>query len=164
MNKVVVGKIVNTIGLKGELKIVCTVENLGKISDAEKIYINGFDESFVLSKVRPAGTNYAIKISGLDDINDVEKFKGHNILVDFDTDYELKENEFMVDDLVGSKIVVDGKQAIIVDVENYGAGDILVFELEGKEMRVPFVLKFFDSIDISSKTLVASKHFFEGAV
>jgi 16S rRNA processing protein RimM len=117
-----------------------------------------------LSKVRPAGTNYAIKISGLDDINDVEKFKGHNILVDFDTDYELKENEFMVDDLVGSKIVVDGKQAIIVDVENYGAGDILVFELEGKEMRVPFVLKFFDSIDISSKTLVASKHFFEGAV
>ena len=62
------------------------------------------------------------------------------------------------------EILVNGKKAKITAVENYGATDILVFELDGAEMQIPFVLDFFDNIDIQNKTLVASEHFFEGAV
>ena len=162
--KIVIAKIVNTIGLKGELKVVVDLANAKRLYDVKEIYIQGFDDKFKLSKVRQAGKNLAIKLDGFDTIEQVEKFKGREILLDAENDFKLLENEFYIDDLLNCNILVNGKLAKITAVENYGAGDILVFELDEKEMQIPFVLDFFDKIDIKNKVLVASERFFEGAV
>ena len=163
-NKIVIAKIVNTIGLKGELRVVADKSNTERLYDVKEVYIQGFDKKFVLSKVRPASKNLAIKLDGLDTIEQVERFKGKDILLDAETDFKLVEDEYYIDDLLDCNILVDGKLAKITAVENYGAGDILVFELDGNEMQIPFVLDFFEKIDIQNKVLVASERFFEGAV
>ena len=162
--KIVIAKIVNTIGLKGELRVIADKTNLDRLYHIKEVYIQGFDNTFKLSKVRPASKNIAIKLDGFDTIEQVEKFKGRDILLDAENDFKLLDDEYYIEDLLNCNILIDGKFAKIISVENYGAGDIFVFELDGKEMQVPFVLDFFDKIDIQNKVLVASKHFFEGVV
>ena len=163
-NKIIVGKIVNTIGLKGELRIVADRNNAERISGAKRIFVEGFDDSFVLDKIRVAGKNYAVKFAGFDKIEDVEIFKGKNLLLDMAVDFKLLEDEYYVDDLLQCNILIGDVVAKIVEIDNYGAGDIISFVYNGKEMQIPFVLDFFDKIDIKNKVLVASKRFFEGAV
>lgn len=163
-NKIEIAKIVNTIGLKGELKVVAEQTNAQHLFQAKQIYIEGYNSAFDLAKTRQAGKHYAITLAGYNTIEQVEQFKGKNIYLDAETGFTLQQNEFFIDDLLNCNILVNNKLAKIVDIENYGAGDILVFKLDGAEMRIPFVLDFFEKIDIDNKVLVANEHFFEGAV
>lgn len=162
--KIVIAKIVNTIGLKGELRVIADKSNAERLYNVQEVFIEGFNEKFKISKVRPAGKNLAIKLQGYDVIEQVEKFKGRDILLDAENDFVLLQDEYYIEDLLNCSILVDGKLAKIVAVDNYGATDIFTFELDGKEMQIPFVLDFFEKIDVENKILVASKQFFEGVV
>ena len=162
--KITIAKIVNTIGLKGELKVVVDKINEERFFNLKEIFIQGFSDKFKLAKIRQAGKNIAIKLVGYDAIEQVERFKGRDVLLDTENDFQLLENEFFIDDLLNCDILFNGNKAKIIAVENYGATDILVFELDGTEMQIPFVLDFFDKIDIQNKVLIASEHFFEGVV
>ena len=97
-------------------------------------------------------------------IEKVEQFKGRSILLDAETDFKLLPDEYYIEDLIGSVIEIKDQTATITAVDNYGAGDILTFELNGQEMQIPFITDFFDLIDVQNKRIVASEHFFEGAI
>ena len=75
---------------------------------------------------------------------------------------EAKEKQ---DDYVGF-VVVDGERQIaaVLSVENFGASDILVLDMNGKECRIPFVDEFFEYIDKENKTLGIKKIFYEVVV
>ena len=78
---------------------------------------------------------------------------------------ELKDNQFLTADLIGAKLV-DGKKEIaeVKDVQNFGATDILVLNVSGKEMQVPFVDEYIGDVDIKTKTINITKNFYEGLV
>ena len=161
MEKFCVGKIVNTFGLKGELKVL--FKNYVKL---KKLTMSGIDRVFECEKQIDSKKFVKIKLKGYDDINDVTNFIGRDIYVESEQDDEvLGQDEYYVEDLIGSKIF-DGEKliGIITDVENFGATDIFVFENDNKEMRVPFVLDFFESIDTKNKAIKVTKKFYEGAV
>lgn len=159
-----IGKIVKTIGLKGELKVIADKNNTQRILNSSKVFIEGYNNAFTIAKVRNAGNNLAIKFVDYDSIEQVEQFRGKSIFLDAENDFELLPDEYYIEDLIGSVIEIKGQVATIVDVNNYGAGDILTFEFNGQEMQIPFITDFFDVIDVQNKRLVASEHFFEGAI
>lgn len=162
MEKLLLGKIVNTFGLKGDLKILPYADKT-KFGGIKTIFIDGFDGQFAVEKVNTGGKNITIKLKGLDDINLVSKFINHNIQIEKEN--FLQKNEYLINDIIGSKIIFNNNQiATVMSVENYGASDILVIDLSGKEKRVPLVLDYFENIDIKNKVFVASKIFFEGVV
>lgn len=159
-----IAKIVNTHGLKGQLKILPSIDDKSIFEKLSKFEISGVAEQFECERIVKSGNVYLLKIVGLDDINLVEKFKGHDIVLEQD-DIKLSKGEYFVSDLIGCKIVFEQKElGVIKAVENYGAGDILVFADGKKEMSVPFVDCFFDKIDVENKSLLANKNFFEGVV
>lgn len=159
MKKIVVGKIVNTFGLKGELKVL--MQNITKL---DEFFVEGFDGKFKCEKQVDKKGYVKIKIVGYDDINQVMQFLNHNIVIEIDAK-NLEDGQYLISDLIGSKIVFKGKQlGVITDVENFGATDILVYKSNGAEHRVPLVEHFFDKISPEEKTLIASDKFFEGAV
>lgn len=166
MEKHVIGKIVNTFGLKGELKVLAEKNLEVNFKNLDIFMIKGFDEEFIAEKISIKPNQFIkLKIKGYDDINDVLKFKNKDILIGNFKNVELENGEYLTEDLIGSKIY-HNKDVIaeITEVENFGATDILVLNMSGKEARVPFVSTFFEIIDPKNKKLSITDHFFEGLV
>lgn len=166
MEKIKIGKIVNTFGLKGELKVLPEQNFDREFKNLDKFWINGCDDCFVCEKISIKNGQFVkIKIQGYDDINQVLKFKNKDILVNGFKAKELEEGEYLTEDLIGSKLYHNNKEiAVILNVENFGASDILVLNMDKKEARVPFLSRFFEKIDPKNKILVITEQFFEGLV
>ena len=94
--RIKIGKIVNTFGIKGELKVYPYVDYIDELS---KIYID--NKEYTLSKSRNQKNVVIIKIKGLDDINLVEDFKNKEIEIDRVDLPKLKEGEYYIEDLIG---------------------------------------------------------------
>lgn len=165
MDKIKIGKIVNTIGLNGQLKFLLLGTNDTILKTAKKLYIGNFDEKFECEMFsKKSGSVYSLKLLNYNDINDVEKFKNCDVYIEHNNQ-NIDINQFFVADLVGCQIFFDGNNAgTVTDVENFGASDILVFEQYKKEFRVPFVDEYIEQVDTKNKQIFASDKFLEGVV
>ena len=150
-----IGKIVNFFGLKGELKVLPN-DNFN-LKEHQKFCIEKFDADFECEKITKTNRFTKLKIVGYDDINNIMQFKNKKIYVQ-----TVKEEQ----DSFVNFAVVDGNRQIgvVLGVENFGASDILVLDMDGKECRVPFVEEFFNSIDKENKVLSIKKSFYEVVV
>lgn len=166
MEEIVIGKIVNTFGLKGELKVLPKEMCEAYYKNLKYFNISKFDEEFECENISiKKGQFVKLKIKNYDNINKVLCFKNHDIIVKKEIKTELEEDEYLTVDLINCKILRDetlvGK---VLDVENFGATDILVLDVDGKEARVPFVHEFFENIDVKNKRILITDKFFEGLV
>ena len=166
MENRIIGKIVNTFGLRGELKVLAENKQYGQFYNLKEFFIDGFDERFLVEKIVIKKDQFAkLKIRGYDDINQVEKFKNHTVFVKETQNKDLKEGEYLVEDLIDCKLYNNEECiATLVDVENFGATDIFVLDVAGREARVPFVSDFIKNIDIKNKKIEITEHFYEGLV
>ncbi len=166
MENQVIGKIVNTFGLRGELKVLAENREYQKFDNLKEFFIDDFEEKFVVEKITIKKDQFIkLKIKGYDDINQVTKFKNRNIVVKETPKKDLEEGEYLVEDLIGCKLYnKDDCIATLVDVENFGATDIFVLDIDGKEARIPFVGDYIKNIDIENKRIDITEHFYEGLV
>ena len=164
MEKMKIAKIVNTHGLKGQLKLLPLIDDKKIFNELKTFEITGISGEFECEKMSPKNDMFLLKIKGFDDINLVENFKGRDIVINQD-DIVLQDGQYLVTDLIGSKIMFEGQEiGTIKSIENYGASDVITFVDGKKEKSVPFVDDFFDEIDVKNKVLIANEHFFEGVV
>ena len=102
MEKVYVGKIVNTFGIKGELKIASRFEMAEKVfQKGQKILLN--NEVYQITSVRYHKKHYLVVINDLDNINLVLKYKGLAVFILKDS-LELKEEEYLMSDLINLEV------------------------------------------------------------
>ena len=105
MEYINVGKIVNTFGIKGELKVVSRFEMADKVFKVgNKLVIN--NNTYKISGVRFHKNNYLVEIDNLKDINLVEYLIGNDIFFN-KNDLNLSDNEYLISDLVGFNLVWD---------------------------------------------------------
>ena len=161
----ILGKIVNTFGLKGELKIL--PENQNEFKGISSFFIAGFDSEFVAEKCTIKDNKFVkLKLKGYDDINQVLKFLNKNIFVKESIDRQLDDDEYLTKDLIGCNLVYKNQViGVITDVENYGASDIFVFETPQKEEKqIAFADEYFDKVDIQNKTVFLTDKYNNGVV
>ena len=123
-----VGVITGTHGLKGEVKVFPTTDDKERFLDLEEVLLDTGDELLELK------VEYCkffkkfvfVKFEGLDDINEVEKYKRCPLLVTRDNAVELEEDEYFVADLLGLTIVDDSGVTIgkLENVIETGANDV----------------------------------------
>ena len=163
-DKLIIGKIVNTIGLKGLLKVMPITADINRFKSLKTFFID--NEKFNASKVSINGNLVNLMIEGINNIEQAEKLKNKDIVVLREDALKLKENEFFIADLIGI-IVFDNKGSQygkIIDVENYGANDIIVIEHNGREESVPFIENIFSKIDIENNVCILGDRYFEVVV
>ena len=164
MKKIIIGKIVNTFGLKGELKLLSQTSDLSLLKPLDNFYIDGYDTLFKCERISDTGNFIKLKIFGYDDINMVEPLKNRDAFILIEN-VKLKENQFLTVDLIGSDVFDgDNKIAKVIDVQNYGASDILVLNMAGKERLVPFVDEYIGEVNTQNKSIKITKNFYEGLV
>lgn len=148
-----VGKIVNTHGLKGELKVQYYTENIEDFEGFEYLIIEGEgDKKFKVDGIRTVKNTVLVQFEGFSDINQVERLKNKEVYY-LRSDYEdLEEGQYYVVDLLGLDVVdhVNGKVGVLKEVLKNTAQDIYVIEkVDGSGIfYMPAVEAFLERIDL----------------
>ena len=139
-----VGVIANTHGVRGEVKIFATTDDIRRFKKLRKCVIDtGREridvevESCKFFKQTPI-----LKFKSIDQLNDVERFKGKDLLVHRDHAVKLEKNEFFIIDLIGLNVETDEgmKLGVLTDVLQTGANDVFVVKMaDGNEVLIPYI-------------------------
>lgn len=155
MNLLEVGKIVNTHGLRGEVKVVPWTDYPEVFEDIETVYIKKKTEyeRLDIAGLKYQKNNLIVRFSQLKDINEAEKYKNQVLYAERDALGELPEGVYYIADLIGLEVVKeDGeKVGVINDVFNTGSSDIYDVKREGKKnMLIPVIDDVVIDIDIEN--------------
>ena len=143
--KMELGIIVNTVGLKGELKIYPYVDYILKV---KKVYIN--NNLMEIERARIQKNIYVIKLKGIDTIEEAEKLKDSTLLMDRYFIVDLMEMEVYTDD---GKIL--GK---LDDVLQTGANDVY----QVGKILIPVIKDVVKQIDTENKKIIV--HLLKGLI
>lgn len=159
-----VGKIINTHGLRGDVKVTAWTDTPEDFEDIPKVYIKRKtgDEILTVSKIKYQKNNLIIKFKEINDINEAEKYKGITIYADRDDLWELEDGVYYIADLIGLDVYDEnGKIGVIADVFNTGANDIYDVKREGKKnLLLPVIDDVVRDIDLENKRITV--HVMEG--
>ncbi len=135
-----VGKLNNTHGIKGELKMMLWCDDIDYLKQFKVLYLDDSGKTPVKVLSVRAQKNFAIlKLEGVDSIEKAETLKG-KVLYGNRDDAEIDENANYIADLIGCYVVdVDTEEEYgkVVDVLNYGSCDIYDTESWGKHKLIP---------------------------
>lgn len=152
------GKIVNTHGLRGEVKVVTWTDYPEDFEDIEYVYVKRKtgDEKLHISSIKYQKNNLIIKFSEIKDINEAEKYKNQILYVEREMMGELPDGVYYIADLIGSSVIDENGEEIgvIADVFNTGANDIYDVKREGKKnLLIPVIDDVVKEIDIENKVI-----------
>lgn len=150
-----VGKIVNTHGIKGEIRILSDFEKKEKVFiKGMPIYIGRKKEREVIQTYRHHKNFEMITMEGYSDINEVLRYKGLYVYVKKE-DLKLEDGEYLESDLIGLTVMVDGKEkGVISNIRDSGHNKFLVINYLEKEFFIPYQKEFIASIDFEKKIIV----------
>jgi 16S rRNA processing protein RimM len=135
-----IGKLNNTHGIKGELKLILWCDDFDYLKQFKTLYLDseGKNEVNVIS-VRPQKNLAIIKLAGYDTIEKAETIKGKVLYCNRD-DATIDEDANYIADIIGCYVVdIDTEEEYgkVVDVLNYGSCDIYDIESWGKHRLIP---------------------------
>lgn len=153
-----IGQIVKTQGLKGEVRVYSTTDDIYRFDDLNTFYIGkDFDTEYKVERVRYKGNLVIMKIKGIDTVEMAEKLRNKNVYVSREESRDLEEDEFFIADMIGIKVytVNDEYVGTLDDVLQYSANDVYVIKGEDdKEYLIPAVMKFVPEIDIEEGKMI----------
>ncbi len=108
-NLLEIGQIVNSYGIKGFLKVVPFTDNVNRFNNLKNIYIekNKKLEEVEIEEVKYHKNLVLIKLKGIDDINEAEKYKNSYIKIDRKDAVKLPENSYFIVDLMEMEVYTD---------------------------------------------------------
>ena len=153
-----IGQIVNTQGLKGEVRVYPYVDDINRFDDLESFYLDkNFDKEYEVERVRYKGNMVIMKIKGIDTVELAERLKTKNLYISREDSVDLDEDEFFIADLIGLDVfTVDGdKVGTLKDVLQYSANDVYVVKGDNdKEYLIPSTLKFVPEINLNENKMI----------
>lgn len=157
-----VGKIVNTHGIRGELKIVPLTDFPEErfAQGAKLTFVHPEDGRMlpvVVDAARDHKNMYIVKFHGFDNINDVEKYKGWMLKVEEQFQTELEDDEFYYHEIIGCQAFTEEGEllGVIAEILSPGANDVWVIERpQAKPLLVPYIDDVVLEVNIEEKRVV----------
>ncbi len=148
MNYFNVGKIVNTQGLQGEMRVLSVTDF------SEERFKKGAELALFDEKSHRKHKNFdIIKFKDMYHINDIEKYKGYSLKVAEENLNDLDEGEFYYHEIIGLE-VYEGDNLIgtIKEILQPGANDVWVVKRKGKrDLLLPYIPPVVLNVDIPNK-------------
>ena len=148
-----IGIISSTHGIHGEVKVFPTTDDPKRFLDLKEILLDTGKEKTVLEieGVKFFKQFVILKMKGLDRIEDVERYKGKDLVIERKDALPLKEDEYFIGDLIGIRVVTENGEELgrVKDVLQTGANDVYVVEREGeKEVLLPAIRECILKVDL----------------
>lgn len=157
-NLLQVGAITQTHGLKGEVKVFPTTDDVNRFKKLKNVLLDTGKENIELEieSVKFFKQYVILKFKGIDNINDVEKYKGKSLFVTRENAVKLKKNEYFITDMIGMKVITDEEKdfGVLKEVMQTGANDVYVVEtVDGKEVLLPAIKQCILEVDIENQLM-----------
>ncbi|MFC0301446.1 ribosome maturation factor RimM [Virgibacillus soli] len=158
MNKMFnVGKIINTHGIRGEVKVKRITDFAERFSVGNTLHVdmNGQIKQVEIDGYRVHKGFDLLHFAGYDNINDVEKWKGAILKISDDQLTDLEEDEYYFHEIIGCEVYTndDVYLGVITEILTPGANDVWVVRRvnEGKDVLIPYIEQVVKTVDISNK-------------
>ena len=153
MQEMEIGKIVNTHGLKGHVKVEPWCDGIETFEYLDSIFIKGTE--YNIESVKPHKNIFLLKLKNIDDINIAEGFKGAIITADREKLPPLPEGTYYITDIIGLEVYEDEKYiGKISDWIETGSNNVYVIKRpKGKDVLIPAIDDVIKKIDIENKTM-----------
>ncbi len=154
-----IGQIVNTNGLKGLLKVKPLTDDITRFEELETIYIQIHSQLVEkkIEKVRYVKNMVLLKLEGIDDINEAEKYRNLYIKINRKDIKELPENSYLIVDMLKCEVYTEENELLgkMIDVLQTGSNDVYVVKNEnGKEILLPAIKDVVKKVDIQNKKII----------
>ena len=152
MDFIYIGDLVNTHGIKGEVRILCDFKYKANVfMPGFSLYIGKNKEKLVIKTYRTHKIYDMVTFEGIDDINDVLMYKGELVYINRN---DLNVDGYLEQDLVGMT-VQDGEKLVgtVKYLMNSKKYSILVIEYNNKEYLVPNIDEFIKNVDLDKRQI-----------
>lgn len=161
MDLLEVGKIINTHGLRGEVKVAAWTDTPDVFEDLDVVYLKKRTENVKLTikNVKYQKNNLIVKFAEYNDINDVEVLKNSVLYAERSALGELPDGVYYIADLIGMTVKKENGEVIgkIKDVLQTGANDVYVVAREKqKDMLIPVIDEVVLSVDMDTSEVTVS--------
>ena len=153
-----VGVITTTHGVRGEVKVFPTTDDAERFLELEYVLLDTGRElrRLDIKNVRFFKNLVILKFDGMDNINDIEKYKGKDLWIPREEAQELGEDEYYIADLQGLNVVLeDGTEfGTLRDVMETGANDVYIIDSnEHGEVLLPAIKECILDVDLEKNTM-----------
>lgn len=153
-----VGVITTTHGLKGEVKVYPTTDYPERFEEIKEVLLDTGRTKMPLEiqSVRYFKNLVILKFKGINDINDIEKYKQCSLWVTRENATPLYEDEYYIADLIGCTVYLedDTEFGELIQVIETGANDVYVIKMtDGKEVLIPAIKDCILDVDIEAQEM-----------
>ncbi|EIT85062.1 16S rRNA-processing protein RimM [Fictibacillus macauensis ZFHKF-1] len=153
-----VGKIVNTHGIRGEVRVISRTdfpEERYKVGNVLHVDLEDGMVPVTISAHRLHKQFHLLQFEGYPNINDVEKFKGFLLKVSAEETVALDEGEFFYHDIIGATVWTEEGEELgkIKEILSPGANDVWVIKRnnQGPDLLIPYIPSVVKEVDVEAK-------------
>jgi 16S rRNA processing protein RimM len=153
-----IGKIVNTHGVKGEVKLIPLTDDPHRFEELEWVYIekDGRMDKYTIQQIKYIKGSVIIKFAGMDSPEQANEFRDCFVLIDRKNAVKLPEDSFFICDIIGCSVYDEKGNLLgeLSDVLQTGSNDVyIVRNASGKDILLPALKSVVRSILPESKRI-----------
>ena len=150
--------ITTTHGVCGEVRVFPTTDGAERFLDIAYVLLDTGREMkrLDIKNVKFYKNLAILKFDGIDNINDIEKYKGRDLWIPREEGQELGDDEYYIADLIDMEVVLeDGSHfGTLTDVMETGANDVYIVErADGSEVLLPAIADCILDVDLEENKM-----------
>ena len=162
-----VGVITQTHGVHGEVKVYPTTDDPERFLDLEYVFLDTGREKkkLTIQSVKFFKQFVILKFKGINNINDIEKYKRCALLVDRENAVELEEDEYFIADMIGMEVFTEDGELFgtLKDVIETGANDVYIINSKKHgEVLVPAIKECILDVNVKEGKMLV--HLLDGLI
>ncbi len=156
-----IGKIVNTHGIRGAVKIIPLTDDPKRFELLEQVFVehSGKMEQYTIDFIKYLKNMVIIQFKEVKDMNQAETLKQSIIKIPRELAIPLEEHEYYVQDLIGIAVNTEDGQPLgkIKDIIFTGSNDVYVVgEEDKKEILIPALKECIKNVNMADKTMTVA--------
>ena len=153
-----IGKIINTHGIKGELKVLSLTDDAKRYDNLKCLFVEekGVLKNYDIEYVRYHKGFILLKLRGVESMEQAESMRSHVLKVHRKDAVKLPEGSYFICDIIGIQVIdTNGKElGLLEDVLKTGSNDVYIVRKDGKEILIPALKTIVKSIDLQSEKMI----------
>lgn len=153
-----VGVITTTHGVRGEVKVFPTTDEAERFLELDYVLLDTGRElrKLEIQNVKFFKNLAILKFKGIDNINDIEMYKGRDLWIPREEGQELEEGEYYVADLIGMNVLLEDGTVFgtLKDVMETGANDVYVIDTKDRgKVLLPAIRECILDVNVEESTM-----------